>query len=219
MPSGQAGLFAASAARPCRPAGAFTAIPNREDVLCEAFVAMASNPRRPPTGPSARARGLKVPKTIDYLNIDFDIFGTLLSFYIRTVNILVSQDLDARMEALGLAGGTGKIATILLVGANPGIRPSVLAHFIRRDRSAMGKLLEAMGEAGLVEQRVSPVERRARELYLLPEGEALRTRVREVASRQDRDFFAMLEGAEQDQLLALLRKVYGHYLDMVPDLD
>ncbi len=176
-----------------------------------------------PPGRSAGAaparRGLKPPKTIDYLNIDFDIFGGLLSFYVRTVNILVSQDLDAEMEGLGLAGGTGKIATILLVGANPGIRPSVLAHFIRRDRSAMGKLLEAMGEAGLVEQRVSPVERRARELYLLPEGEALRARVREVASWQDRDFFAMLDGAERDQLLALLRKVYGHYLDMVPDPD
>ena len=63
------------------------------------------------------------------------------------------------------------------------------------------------------------MERRARELYLLPAGEALRAAVRDVASRQDRDFFAMLDGPEQDQLLALLRKVYGHYLDMVPDAD
>ncbi len=176
---------------------------------------MEANAQRP----AAVNRGLRAPKTADYLNIDFDIFGTLLSFHVRTVNILVSQDLDAQMEELGLAGGTGKIATILLVGANPGIRPSVLAHFIRRDRSAMGKTLDAMAAAGLIEQRVSPAERRARELYLLPDGEALRVRVREVALRQDRDFFAMLDGGEQAQLLGLLRKVYGHYLDMVPDAD
>ena len=172
-------------------------------------------------GRGARAapsrRGLKAPKTVDYLNIDFDVFGSLLSFYVRTVNILVSQDLDAEMEPLGLAGGTGKIATLLLVGANPGIRPSVLAHFVRRDRSAMGKLLDAMAEAGLVEQRISPVERRARELYLLPRGEALRDTVRDAARRQDERFFAMLSGDERARMLELLRKVYVHYLDMVPD--
>lgn len=178
---------------------------------------MAVKAQSPAAGKSAVQRGLKPPKTADTLNIDFDIFSSLLSFYIRSVNILVSQDLDARMEDLGVAGGTGRIATLLLVGANPGIRPSVLAHIVRRDRSAMGKLLEAMSNAELVEQRVSPLERRARELFLLPKGEALRSRVREVALQQDSDFFAVLDGGEQTQLLVLLRKVYGHCLGMLPD--
>ena len=65
-----------------------------------------------------RRNPAKVPKTIDYQNIDFDVFGSLLSFYIRSVNIVVSQDLDGRMESFGLAGGTGKISAILLTGAN-----------------------------------------------------------------------------------------------------
>ena len=82
----------------------------------------------------------KTPKTIGYQNIDFDVFASLLSFYVRTVNLLVSQDLDAHTKDLHLAGGTGKISTILLVDANPALRPSVLAHFIRKDRSAMAKL-------------------------------------------------------------------------------
>ncbi len=172
--------------------------------------------RKPAAGTGVARSSLKPPKTADILNIDFDIFSTLLSFYIRSVNILVSQDLDLRMDDLGVAGGTGRIATLLLVGANPGIRPSVLAHIVRRDRSAMGKLLDAMGEAGLVEQRVAPRERRARELYLLPKGEALRLRVRDVALKQDSDFFAVLDVDEQAHLVGLLRKVYGHYLGMMP---
>lgn len=178
---------------------------------------MGSEACRRVARPSASRRGLKTPKTVDYFDIDFDVFGTLLSFYIRTLNILVSRDLDARMEEHGLAGGTGKIATLLLIGANPGIRPSVLAHVIRKDRSAMGKLLDAMVEAGLAEQRVSPAERRARELYLLPKGEALRGQVREVALNQDKDFFAVLDQSETRQLLGLLRKVYGRYLDTMPE--
>ena len=164
-----------------------------------------------------RARNaVQAPKTIAYQHIDFDIFGTLLSFYVRSVNLLVSQDLDGETAKLGLSGGTGKIATILLVGANPGIRPSVLAHFIRKDRSAMGKLLEQMEAAGLVEQRVSRVERRARELFLTPAGRALVQRTRDVVRRQDDEFFAPLSGPERSRLLALLRKLYESYLDMVP---
>ena len=148
--------------------------------------------------------------------LDFDVFAGLLSFYVRTINILVSRDLDARMEELGLAGGTGKIATLLLVGANPGIRPSVLAHLVRRDRSAMGKLLDTMGDAGLLEQRISPKERRARELYLLPAGQALRARVRDAALGQDRDFFSVLDEGERATALVLLRKVYAQHLDVAP---
>jgi len=158
----------------------------------------------------------KTPKTIDYQNINFDIFGSLLSFYVRAVNIVVSQDLDAQTESLALAGGTGKISTILLVGANPGLRPSVLAHFIRKDRSAMGKLIEQMEKAGFIEQRVSRVERRARELFLTEKGRGIVQRVREVIKRQDDDFFAMLSASEREVLLGLLRKVYENYIDMVP---
>lgn len=183
----------------------------RESELCEATLTMDRL-----KGPAPPSRGPKPPKTADMGGLDFDVFADLLSFYVRTVNILVSQDLDARMEEFGLAGGTGKIATLLLVGANPGIRPSVLAHLVRQDRSAMGKLLDILGRAGLVEQRVSPKERRARELYLLPAGEALRARVRSGALGQDRDFFSMLDEGERTTLVVLLRKVYVHHLDIAP---
>lgn len=159
---------------------------------------------------------LPPPKTIEYKYIDFDIFTELLSFYVRTINLLVSQDLDTQTKDLGLSGGTGKIATILLVGANPGIRPSVLAHFIRKDRSAMGKLLELMEQKGLIEQRVSRTERRARELFLTAKGRALVQPTREVARRQDDEFFSPLSGDERKELLGLLRKLYENYLDMVP---
>jgi DNA-binding MarR family transcriptional regulator len=168
--------------------------------------------RRTPGNPQA-------PKTIDYSKVDFDIFGDLLSFYVRTVNILVSRDLDEQTEELAMAGGTGKISTLLLVGANPGLRPSVLAHFILKDRSAMGKLLEQMERAGLLEQKVSSAERRARELYLTPKGRALAQQVREVARRQSDDFFSVLTDEEQDSLLRILRKVYESYVDTVPSPD
>jgi DNA-binding MarR family transcriptional regulator len=158
----------------------------------------------------------QVPKTIDFSDIDFDIFTDLLSFYVRTVNLLVSRDLDEQMAALEVAGGTGKISTLLLVGRNPGIRPSVLAHFILKDRSAMGRLLDQMQQAGLVEQKISPEERRARELYLTPKGQRVAEQVRAVARRQSADFFSILSGEEQADLLRILRKVYVGYVEQAP---
>jgi DNA-binding MarR family transcriptional regulator len=161
-------------------------------------------------------RKAQTPKTADYLNIDFDVFGDLLSFFVRSVNLIVSRDLDEKMEPLALAGGTGKISTILLTGANPGIRPSVLAHFIQKDRSAMGKLIERMERAGLLEQKISASERRARELYLTDKGRAMVPKVRAVIRRQDDDFFGMLTLEERKALLGLLRKIYSSHIDMVP---
>ncbi len=76
-----------------------------------------------------------------------------------------------------------------------------------------------MERGGFVEQRVSPVERRARELYLTPKGQAIAQRTRDVVRRQDRDFFAALDTGERDQLLGLLRKVYESYLDMSPQTE
>ncbi|WP_119388067.1 MarR family winged helix-turn-helix transcriptional regulator [Taklimakanibacter lacteus] len=158
----------------------------------------------------------KTPKTIAYQHIDFDILDTLLSFYVRSVNLLVSQDLDSHTEALTLGGGTGKISTILMVDSNPGLRPSVLAHFIRKDRSAMTKLLWQMEHAGYLQQRISPAERRARELYLTRKGKDLARRLRLVIKKQDDDFFAILSKEEKATLTRVLRKVYETYIDTQP---
>src|SRR5665213_3093224 len=123
-------------------------------------------------------RNAQAPKTVGYLDIDFYVFADLLSFFVRSVNLLVSQDLDEKMGTHGLAGGTGKISTLLLTDANPGIRPSVLAHFIRKDRSAVGKLIERMQHDGLIKQEISRSERRARELFVTKKGRALAVKVR-----------------------------------------
>ncbi len=129
---------------------------------------MTSKPAAPA---AANGRRRPVPRTADISTVDLDILGDLLSFYIRVLNLVVSRDLDAAMRGTPVARGTGKISTLLLVAANPGIRPSVIAHFNMKDRSAMMRILADLRRAGLIEQRVSDRERRAHELDPLPERE------------------------------------------------
>jgi DNA-binding MarR family transcriptional regulator len=157
---------------------------------------------------AANGRRRPVPRTADISTVDLDILGDLLSFYIRVLNLVVSRDLDGAMRGTPVARGTGKISTLLLVAANPGIRPSVIAHFNMKDRSAMMRILAELRRARLIEQRVSDRERRAHELYLTAKGQAVAERVRRIALGQSDRFFAMLSSAEREQLRALLAKVY-----------
>ena len=141
-------------------------------------------------------------------DVDLDVLENTLSFYIRTVNIAVSRDLDQRLDGLDVARGTGKITTLLLVDSHPGIRPSVIAQLIFKDRSAMGRLVDQMEEHGLLVRAVSAEDSRAQELYITPKGAELAEAVRGLVTRQSTDFFAFIPEQEQKQLMDILRRAY-----------
>jgi DNA-binding MarR family transcriptional regulator len=164
-----------------------------------------------PSAPGAvrpRRRPPQRPRTADITGVDLDIFSDLLSFYIRVINLVLGRDLDHKMRGTPVARGTGKISTLLLVAANPGIRPSVIAHFNMKDRSAMVRILGQLRRAGLLRQSVSATERRAHELHLTPKGHAVVAQVRDIAIRQSDGFFSMLSGEERRTLRTILEKVY-----------
>jgi DNA-binding MarR family transcriptional regulator len=164
--------------------------------------------RPPASRAGANGRRRPVPRTADISTVDLDILGDLLSFYIRVLNLVLSRDLDEAMRGTPVARGTGKISTLLMVAANPGIRPSVIAHFNMKDRSAMMRIIADLRRAGLIEQSVSDRERRAHELYLTAKGRQVVERVRRIARSQSDAFFAVLSPAERDRLRAILGKVY-----------
>jgi len=146
------------------------------------------------------------PVSID--DIDLDVLEDTLSFYIRTVNLAVSRDLDERLEGCDVARGTGKITTLLLVDSHPGIRPSIIAQLILKDRSAMGRLVDQMEDHELLTRETSADDSRAQELYITEKGAALAVEVRELVTRQSRDFFDFIPEDEQRLLMDILRRAY-----------
>lgn len=140
--------------------------------------------------------------------VDLDVLEDTLSFYIRTMDIAVSRDLDERLEGLEVAKGKGKITTLLLVDSHPGIRPSVIAQLIFRDRSATGRLMEQMEQHGLLTRRVSSNDSRAQELYITEKGAALAAKIRAIVPKQSKDFFDFISQDEQAQLMDILKRAY-----------
>lgn len=152
------------------------------------------------------------PKTADVSAVKLDILENLLSYYMRVVSVVLNRDFDHVLSTVSLAHGTGKVSTLLMVAANPGIRPSVLAHYVLRDRSAMTRLLQQMKTAGLIVEQISDEERRARELYLTAKGKSIVDKVRSLASQQSDAFFGVLAVSEQKQLMELLKKLYTSHV-------
>lgn len=177
---------------------------------------MAKSPAARKKDP-AQLRKEQQPKTADISGVSLDILENLLSFYMRCVGVSLNRDYDHVLSSVSLAHGTGKVTTLLMVASNPGIRPSVLAHYVLRDRSAMTRLLHQMKTAGLIVEQISSKERRARELYVTSKGKALVDRVRALATEQSDAFFSVLSPGERQQLMTLLKTLYEHHVAERPE--
>lgn len=140
-------------------------------------------------------------------SIDLDVLDTALSFFIRALNIAVSRDWELRIQDLGPVRGVGKVTALLLVGRHPGIRPSVVAQVLMKDRSEVGRILDGLEESNLLTRRTSAADSRARALFLTPEGEAMADEVRRRIGAAD-SFLGELGEAEYRAALAPLRSLY-----------
>lgn len=140
-------------------------------------------------------------------SIDLDVLDNTLSFYLRALNMAVSRDWDVRVEDLRPIRGIGKVTALLLVGRHPGIRPSVVAQVLMKDRSEVGRVLDGLETNGLLARRISVTDSRARALFLTPEGEAMADEVRRRV-RESRRFFGDLTEAEYVAAITPLRSLY-----------
>ncbi|MCX8997040.1 MarR family transcriptional regulator [Rhizobiaceae bacterium BDR2-2] len=149
-------------------------------------------------------------------DIGLDVLEDTLSFYIRSINMAISRDLDASLDGLEVARGTGKITTLLLVDRHPGIRPSVIATLIQRDRSAMVRLVDQMEESGLLTREVAPDDNRAQGLFITGRGRALAAEIRPRVVRQSREFFPDITDEEHAVLIRVLGRTYRRIVGLPP---
>ncbi|ORE98897.1 MarR family transcriptional regulator [Aurantimonas sp. 22II-16-19i] len=141
-------------------------------------------------------------------DVDLGVLDDTLSFFIRSLNLAVTRDLDARLGGMEVARGTGKITALFLIGRHPGIRPSIIASAAMKDRSAMARILDDMHRHGLIRRETGRGEDgRVQALYLTDKGETLAAEVKAIV-RQSRDFFHDMSDEEYAQVIDLLRGIY-----------
>jgi DNA-binding MarR family transcriptional regulator len=106
-------------------------------------------------------------------------------------------------------GGVVQIefASLVALEIEPGIDQRRLADAVGIDPSNASLVVERLHSLGLIERRISGVDRRARELYLTPKGKALWRRLRVKSHVANVKVLAPLAPHERELFLDMLVRV------------
>lgn len=112
---------------------------------------------------------------------------------------------DARARKLGTTRAQWR--TLLYVARNQGATQSELADAMDVERISAGRMVDRLVEAGLIERRADPADRRVWRLHLLPAAHDLVDRLTELGREIERQALDALPPAERDQFLDQLSRL------------
>jgi DNA-binding MarR family transcriptional regulator len=127
------------------------------------------------------------------------------AFLLSQLGFHVSRLWKERLEPLGV--DARQVSLLREIAAEEGRSQHALGRAMRVPASRMVALIDEMEHRGLVQRRPSPVDRRARALYLTARGRAILRQVMAISIQHESSLLAGLEPKEQTQLTALLGKV------------
>jgi MarR family transcriptional regulator for hemolysin len=123
-------------------------------------------------------------------------------FLVHDIARLMRKRFDQRARALGLTRAQWQLLAHL--ARNEGISQAGLAELLEIEPITVGRLVDRMAEAGWVERRAHPSDRRARQLYLTPKAEPIFARMMALGEETRAEAMAGLEPAQREQLMAAL---------------
>jgi len=137
----------------------------------------------------------------------FFVDKTWLPILVADVNRLVRKTFTASRQPDGLT--QEQFRTLVHLSLREGIRQVELADILEIKPITLTRVLDQLGQAGLIERRPAPNDRRAHQLFLTdaakPHLQTFETLKNQISQRMT----AGLSDAEVAQLLLLLRHVHA----------
>ena len=99
---------------------------------------------------------------------------------------------------------------------NEGINQAGLADLLEIRPMTLVRQIDRMEEAGWIERRPDPADRRARRLFLTAKARPILGRIWDVANETRDEALARLSPAEAEQLIELLTRVHATLSERVP---
>lgn len=130
-----------------------------------------------------------------------DSLGALLNDNAR----LLRRRFDQRARVFGLTRGQWDVLKHLY--RNEGINQAGMAELLEVEPITLCRQVDRMEEAGWIERRADPGDRRARRLYMTDRSWRVMEQARAIAEDLYTEALAGLEPAQVAQLLAALRQV------------
>jgi DNA-binding MarR family transcriptional regulator len=137
--------------------------------------------------------------------LDLGGLDQVIGFVLRRAQIAAFQDYALMMDDLAIS--TAQFAVMRLAYANPGVNQIALADALGADPPRMVSIIDDLERRGLVKRLASTVDRRARAIFLTPEGGRLHATLSRRVAKQNRRMVQRLRGADAAALLRMLRDV------------
>jgi MarR family transcriptional regulator, transcriptional regulator for hemolysin len=106
--------------------------------------------------------------------------------------------------------------TLARIARHEGINQAGLADLLEVRPMTLVRQIDRMEQAGWIERRPDPADRRARLLFLTDKARPILGRIRAVANETRDEALALLSPAERAQLIALLTRVHATLSERVP---
>jgi MarR family transcriptional regulator, transcriptional regulator for hemolysin len=137
-------------------------------------------------------------------------FGFLLNDVAR----LFGRRFDLNGKRLGLT--RAQCRTLGYLARNEGINQAGLADLLEIRPMTLVRQIDRMEEAGWIERRADPSDRRARRLYLTAKARPVLGRIWDVATETRDEVLVRLSPQEAEQLIDLLHRVHATLSDRIP---
>ena len=134
-------------------------------------------------------------------------------FLLHDIARLLRKKFDQRARALGLSRAQWQV--LVHLSRHEGVNQSGLAEILEVENITLGRLVDRMAEAGWVERRPDPADRRARLLYMTERVAPVMQRMFELAIEVREEALAGLSAAQRERLIETLLHVRGNLSERV----
>ncbi|HWW65861.1 MAG TPA: MarR family transcriptional regulator [Sphingomonadaceae bacterium] len=128
-----------------------------------------------------------------------------IGFLMHDVARLIRLRFDAQSRALGVTRPQWR--ALLNLAHEPGLTQAELAERIDVERITACRMVDRLAEAGLVERRADPTDRRVWRLHLLPPSLAIVEKLTELGAAIEREALSHVSEEEARQLAASLKRI------------
>jgi DNA-binding MarR family transcriptional regulator len=126
--------------------------------------------------------------------------------FIRRLHQLSTQVFMQRVQEAGHNLTPVQFAALDALRHRPGVDQAGLAEMIAKDRATAGAVVDRLRQKGLIERAVNRRDKRARELTLTSDGEAVLAAVTPVVVRLQREILPGLDDSEYQLFIDLAAK-------------
>lgn len=129
-----------------------------------------------------------------------------LGFLVSDVSRLLRRSFDEKARTIGVTRPQWRVLTLL--ARREGINQGGIAELLEVEPITLSRMIDRLQEAGLVERRADPADRRAWQLFLTDKAAPIIAQLRAYAEELFEEALEGFDKTEEQQLNALMARVH-----------